>query len=1269
MLASYLVFIMLAIIILMLAEVVVRSTRENLETDLVAIAKRKNLNADVFSSCDINLDDDFSSHVTWAFKHIYSIPYPRESQEDESIARYYHGIQHVSRAASYIPILANLYRRHQDAEALKLTAADIKLLQLAVLFHDAAREGENVDYWDHESAILLYYYLTKTLKIPADKAKLFAEAVANKDASAEQHYNELVEEDGKLIWKKSAPREKNIYQKLVHDADCADVVRARNHFDANHLDFFNEIAKCSEQAFDEMALFILEVRSLVEMHGDSYKRNDTDIKKKYEHESAYQAVVASIHHERYRLLPRLYADGRLLSEDELRIPLLDDTHYDPDKAELDAENLWAAMNAGLVLARSIASPVALDKKHEIPLGSNEIYKTQRTLSKKTRTKKTGKHGGKQGNQNRSTSLITPGAITYASQGFFILNFDLERISKVALTDIDTGRGKKQHLKNNAVKLSPDEIKQQLLALQRNQKMGGSSRQDRVDSNYVDKHSEILFNVTQFDAIFYTQDPVVFNYINHRRYDAFHRHAPELQAITLQESHYRRTQKKLPIFEYSGMHNYLKPVPDHSDDRKLEMWVEMCSDFIKVQLAGGCYPEDIMDMPMDMLKIMSMYGDTGNVLVKMNAPADIRYPQELREKITNAIAAERLNLIKNYSENLARTLQEKPLSFLRSNVFPYLLYSPTLFITYKESIRAELKSRLEGISIFDMKSLTISFSKDVPDDVSTREYYSSEIMQIYALAILIDDREIIDTLAKKAAQQFHQQSSDLIREEDIDNRIYIYEILLLTLVFGFHHTVTQRNEELITAKLERINDFQEFYDVVVNICKYGLLTASLTRTIMSNVWPFGDKNKQIIHDHIKEYLRLCQGSRQETITLHKSNLLNAANAFNKRDNQRHSSEKEKRQSTKREQLDGFFSQDLHEQKRSLLASLMKSSHDDERRPISVAKLMTIANNFYRIGDNESMKQGIALYEVMYKQLIAGEKDIKITVILAREYECDTENKQSALKLYQLAADHGDLHSLVKLAKWYEENNGGVEENANKAVEYYQLAAAQGSAYAQLKLAQWSVEGHLMPKDMQKAAAFYQLAADQGSISAVLTLANWYEKGKDGIPQDEEKAAKFYQYAMAKHEPTSVYKLARMYEDGRGVKQDEERALELYENISRSFPEARYRQGWIYENAQCITRDLQSAKHAYMMAANFGHEEAKVRLDIVNKKIEEEAAALITQTTDSAPAQIKETTNGTHTPSRIKRLTFFHEKAVQEISRVKPPEKKMITPGASGSKTKG
>ncbi|NNM58729.1 MAG: hypothetical protein HKM04_02835, partial [Legionellales bacterium] len=150
---------------------------------LESLIKRKRLNIASFMKnrdVSLRLESEIGQHAAWAFSHIYQYDYPnRKGQPASEIARIAHGIQHTSRVALYVPVFVELYRRHGDEEAKKLTAEDIKLLQIAALFHDSARENDGEDLWDGESGVLLYFYLTRVLGVNKDKAKLIAEATAN----------------------------------------------------------------------------------------------------------------------------------------------------------------------------------------------------------------------------------------------------------------------------------------------------------------------------------------------------------------------------------------------------------------------------------------------------------------------------------------------------------------------------------------------------------------------------------------------------------------------------------------------------------------------------------------------------------------------------------------------------------------------------------------------------------------------------------------------------------------------------------------------------------------------------------------------------------------------------------------------------------------------------------------------------------------------------------------------------------------------------------
>src|SRR5205085_10768180 len=116
-----------------------------------------------------------------------------------------------------------------------------------------------------QSGRLLYYYLVYVLHVPIDTAEILALAVKHKDTNNEKH----------------------IYQKIIHDADCLDIMRVQWRFDATYLDFYKTIASKNPIAFDEMAKLITEVRSIIAVQGDSCNLHSAVIKKQYEHSRAY----------------------------------------------------------------------------------------------------------------------------------------------------------------------------------------------------------------------------------------------------------------------------------------------------------------------------------------------------------------------------------------------------------------------------------------------------------------------------------------------------------------------------------------------------------------------------------------------------------------------------------------------------------------------------------------------------------------------------------------------------------------------------------------------------------------------------------------------------------------------------------------------------------------------------------------------------------------------------------------------------------------------
>ena len=609
------------------------------------ILVKRNLNPQIFENkiSDTTID----SHVAWIFDNIYSVPYPK-SVKHEGVARKIHGIQHVTRAAINIPIFANLYRRFGNAEALALNDEDIKLLQITALFHDSAREDEDVDYWDQESGLFFYEYVTKTLGVLPLKAKLFAEAIANKD-SDESNYFELVD----MAWvKREEKSAKNIYQKLIHDADCLEIIRARDHFDASYLDFYKDIAKSNDEAFDIMAKLITEARSLIASQGDSRKRLDFKIKAQYENRDAYIKIMDFIaaHKELYPLIITLSNNNRLI-EEKLHEPLAISLSKEASTS-ISEESLTKAMYAGKLFARAVGSPAAYYREREKEdeyTARLEIRKMTRVKDVPTRTKKPNRLE-KFGNPNRSVTMLSHGVGIYASQGFLILNPNIEEVSTASPVDFDTGRGKKSTFKIR--EYSREEKEEQLKVVHRKLKMGGTSRQ--YWHKYPTTHNEIIYRITKADAIYFTQDYTCHNELMYGNDLPCNPHTHYLQALFLQIEYEKATGKKLPIFEYSGVHNFIKAAPIYTEDEIVAMWVEIVSKFIKENIESkGYYSESL-----EALKIKAIDGYTGgNNLIKKQTALDLNYAPELQIKINIALKEASTKLLLEYEQKIIEGIKD------------------------------------------------------------------------------------------------------------------------------------------------------------------------------------------------------------------------------------------------------------------------------------------------------------------------------------------------------------------------------------------------------------------------------------------------------------------------------------------------------------------------------------------------------------------------------------------------------------------------------------
>jgi len=121
-------------------------------------------------------------------------------------------------------------------------------------------------------------------------------------------------------------------------------------------------------------------------------------------------------------------------------------------------------------------------------------------------------------------------------------------------------------------------------------------------------------------------------------------------------------------------------------------------------------------------------------------------------------------------------------------------------------------------------------------------------------------------------------------------------------------------------------------------------------------------------------------------------------------------------------------------------------------------------------------------------------------------------KKAARLYQRAADLGDVIATFYLGNAYKDGNG-VKLDKKKAVKYYRMAADRGHTFAQFHLGFCYHFGEGVPQDYAEAVRFFKLNADQGCTHAEAYLGKMYEHG-DGVAQNIAEASRWYERAAAK-----------------------------------------------------------------------------------------------------------------------------------------------------------
>lgn len=263
--------------------------------------------------------DPISMHARYAVENVYLKPFPNGRRRDT------HGPLHICRAAILAPILVNLRQRRDCSLVANMQQDDLKLVQIALLYHDGGRKADGVDYWDKESALLCYKYLAETLQVGEHTARGMANVIANKDC-----YDRPIYLTDNHEWKKTASSMmRNSYHVTVHDADCVDNKRTKLGWHDSFMDYVkafltDEDFQSLTPARRDLMCVLHEVDMLLFYTGDLLQYRDEAKRKFYNtSEDCYQLLLDLMKEKSLNNLLQLYADGQVLSVEQAKAVKLD----------------------------------------------------------------------------------------------------------------------------------------------------------------------------------------------------------------------------------------------------------------------------------------------------------------------------------------------------------------------------------------------------------------------------------------------------------------------------------------------------------------------------------------------------------------------------------------------------------------------------------------------------------------------------------------------------------------------------------------------------------------------------------------------------------------------------------------------------------------------------------------------------------------------------------------------------------------------------------
>ncbi|MBQ9474027.1 MAG: sel1 repeat family protein [Bacteroidales bacterium] len=217
---------------------------------------------------------------------------------------------------------------------------------------------------------------------------------------------------------------------------------------------------------------------------------------------------------------------------------------------------------------------------------------------------------------------------------------------------------------------------------------------------------------------------------------------------------------------------------------------------------------------------------------------------------------------------------------------------------------------------------------------------------------------------------------------------------------------------------------------------------------------------------------------------------------------------------------------------------------------------------------------------------------LALLTLKSIDAKPDDLAQAYNYIRVAALEGEIPSAVMQLGVCHIYGTGCEQDYDAAFGYFKQAASMGNGRAMFNLAMCYEDGLGCKADTAAMLQWLDSAVAHNNIQAVNKLGDFYEAGTY-VKQDYERAVELYTYGVEQLGSYESYcNLGYCYESGQGVILNSAKAFRLYkEAADGGYPRGLFCTANCYAEGIGVERDEATAFNYYKAAADAGHRVAQ------------------------------------------------------------------------------